>query len=253
MAEMSEEARDKEQETTAKPSDEELLMDHEYDGIQEYDNPLPRWWVWIFWGTFFFAVGYFVHYQVLGTGRGVIASYEDDVKSAGTGPAVALETEETLEKAFADPTQVAAGKDIFMMRCMACHGDKGQGVVGPNLTDNSWIHGKGTLIDIYTTAADGVAAKGMPEWRKQLSPQELRQVVAYVGTLRGKNEAGKPPEGTPIGGGAAPAATTDAAAGEATDAAAPADDAAPAADDAAAETTDAATTDAAPSEGEKVK
>jgi len=214
MAEMSEEPQASEQESrpdsgeserpkggsaAAPEIPEELLMDHEYDGIQEYDNPLPRWWVWIFWATFVFAIGYFVHYHVTGTGTGVIASYESDVKQArATAPATPTAREESLAKAMADSSQVEAGKGIYTGRCLACHADKGQGLVGPNLTDSHWIHGEGKLSDIYQTVSEGVAAKGMPAWSKQLTPTELTQVVAYVGTLRGTNVAGKPPEGKEV-------------------------------------------------------
>ena len=179
------------------PTSEDRLMDHEYDGIKEYDNPLPRWWVYIFWGTFVFAIGYFVHFHVMHTGDSVAVAYqkEVDAEKASRPPEWAPVTEDELAKVMANDSEIAAGKGIFDTRCMPCHGDKGQGVVGPNLTDTSWIHGDGKLADIYKVVSEGVAVKGMPEWRKQLSQKEVMQVVAFIGTIRGKKIPGKPPEG----------------------------------------------------------
>jgi cytochrome c oxidase cbb3-type subunit 3 len=176
----------------------EHMMDHEYDGIHEYDNPLPRWWVWTFWGTFVFSIAYFVYYHVTGAGTGVLAAYEQEMKAAGSGPRLVAVTEESLTKVMNDSAQLASGQAVFAARCMSCHGDKGQGVVGPNLTDNFWKNGSGSLMDIYEVAANGVPTAGMPAWAKQLSPTELAQVVAFVGSLRGKNEPGKPPEGKEV-------------------------------------------------------
>ncbi|MBE7480791.1 MAG: c-type cytochrome [Polyangiaceae bacterium] len=185
----------------APKSDEEMLMDHEYDGIQEYDNPLPRWWVWIFWGSTVWAAVYYVVYHVTGSVPGVIASYDAEVKAAGaSAPKAVTQTEDSLGKAMNDATTVAAGKAVYALRCAACHADKGQGLVGPNLTDKHWVHGEGKLLDIHKVVSEGVAAKGMPAWEKQLTPAELTQVVAYVGTLRGKMETGKAPEGKEVTG-----------------------------------------------------
>lgn len=177
------------------------VLDHSYDGIQEFDNPMPRWWVWIFWGTFWFSLAYLFHYSV-GNGVGVNASHEAEVLEAKAEQAKNALTqqvsEESLGQTLADATSVAAGQTVFVGKCAACHGDRGQGLIGPNLTDSSWVHGRGALLDLYAVVAEGVAAKGMPAWEKQLSPAELRQVVAYVGSLRGTNVPGKAPEGTVV-------------------------------------------------------
>ncbi|MCA9599596.1 MAG: c-type cytochrome [Myxococcales bacterium] len=186
------------------PVDQDLLIgDHEYDGIQEYDNPLPRWWKLIFWGSFFFAIGYLFHYHVTGNGTSVAEAYAADMKEAEEAEAkraaAEVVTPESLQKLIDNPSAVTEGQGVFTARCVACHGDKGQGIVGPNLTDNSWIHGAGKPMDIYKVVSEGVAAKGMPAWSKQLTPKELRSVVAYVvKDLKGTNAAGKPPEGNPV-------------------------------------------------------
>lgn len=180
---------------------EDRLLDHQYDGIQEFDNPMPRWWVWIYWGSFWFSLAYVFHYWV---GNGI--SIEDDYKEEAR---VAVEvkakeaarqtvSEESLQAMLADPGVVKAGSEVYATKCVSCHMDKGQGIVGPNLTDDSWIHGKGTLVDIHQVVSKGVPEKGMLAWEQQLTPIELRSVVAFVGTLRGTNIKGKPPEGVPL-------------------------------------------------------
>ncbi len=181
------------------PVDEEMLLDHEYDGIREYDNPLPRWWVLIFWGSFIFAVGYFLWYTVLGKGKSRLEEYREDVAQAQAlqekRAASEKVTEKGLEKLMQTPATVKAGSAVFHSRCVPCHGDHAQGIIGPNLTDSYWIHGNGTLMDIFNTVDKGVPDKGMPTWGKQLKPTELRAVVAYVGTLRNTNVKGKAPQG----------------------------------------------------------
>jgi cytochrome c oxidase cbb3-type subunit III len=182
---------------TSASQPEDMLLDHAYDGIQEFDNPMPRWWVWIFWGSFWFSVAYLFHYSV-GNGKSVAATYDEDAALAAAirakealGQAA---TEQSLAELLADGATVESGKAVFVARCSPCHLE-GQGSIGPNLTDKNWIHGKGTLMDIYSTVSEGVTEKGMPAWSRQLTPTELRQVVAFVGTLRGKDIPGKAPEG----------------------------------------------------------
>lgn len=179
---------------------ENQLLDHVYDGIAEYDNPMPRWWVWMFWGSFWFSAAYLFHYWI-GNGTSTLASYQADLDEANAirakeamGQTV---TEDGLHQLMADRQTTDAGKALFDARCSPCHLE-GQGSIGPNLTDNHWIHGQGQLMDIFGTVSEGVLDKGMPAWSRQLTPRELRQVVAFVGTLKGQMLPGKAPEGTPI-------------------------------------------------------
>ncbi|HEY2410080.1 MAG TPA: cbb3-type cytochrome c oxidase N-terminal domain-containing protein [Polyangiaceae bacterium] len=188
--------------SAAARSGSDELLDHAYDGIREYDNPLPRWWVWAFWASFVFAIGYFFHFHISHNGVSVHDAYEADVAEARAISAKrALAepvTEDSLGKLLNNPAATAEGGIIFQTRCTPCHGDHAQGIIGPNLTDNAWIHGKGTLSDIYAVVNEGVLDKGMPAWGKQLAPAEVRKVVAFVGTQRGKNAAGKSAEGTVV-------------------------------------------------------
>lgn len=198
----SPEAHDRPAEPSVVTTEHDQLLDHEYDGIREYDNPLPRWWVWIFAGSFWFSVGYFVHYHLSGNGQSVAAAYEADVaeareQAAKTSLAEPV-SEDSLGKLMADAALMRDTKALFGLRCSPCHGDKAQGLIGPNLTDAAWLHGNGTLVDIFGVINDGVLAKGMPAWSKQLSPIEVRKLAAFVGTQRGKSIPGKPPEGTVV-------------------------------------------------------
>lgn len=178
------------------------LLDHEYDGIREYDNPLPRWWVWIFAGSFWFSVGYFFHYHLSPNGQSVLATYEADLREAREAEAKASlaqpVSEESLGKLLTDAALMKDAQTLFAARCAACHGDRAQGAIGPNLTDDAWLHGRATLTDIHGIIEAGVPAKGMPAWGRQLSPIELRKLAAFVGTQRGKAVPGKAPEGTVI-------------------------------------------------------
>lgn len=178
------------------------VMDHEYDGIREYDNPLPRWWVWMWAGSFFFSVGYFFHYHVSHNGTSVESDYDADMAEAREAEAkqslAEPVNEESLGKLAQNPALMVDAKALFGLRCAPCHGANAQGLIGPNLTDNAWLHGTGKLTDIYGVVDGGVAAKGMPAWGRQLSPIELRKVVAFIGTLRGTNVPGKAPEGAAV-------------------------------------------------------
>jgi cytochrome c oxidase cbb3-type subunit III len=178
------------------------LLDHNYDGIQEYDNPMPRWWVITFWATIIFSILYVLNVPGIGNGEGRIADYKADVEKAkqlrlamepSGGP-----TPEALAALSTDPTALAEGKQLFLNYCAACHRADGGGQIGPNLTDNSWIHGA-SIAEIRATINDGVLAKGMPEWGKVLKPGQVNALAAYARSIVGSNPPNpKPPEGTKV-------------------------------------------------------
>lgn len=179
------------------PADKDRLIEHSYDGIQEYDNPMPAWWVFTFWVTIVFSIFYYVNPGNAGVGKGREAEYAADMAAfraehpatAGGGNVAALMA------AAARPSEVAEGKKLFAGKCAACHAADGGGSIGPNLTDDAWIHG-GAIDSIYATVNNGVLAKGMPAWGKLLKADEMDEVVAYVWTLHGTTPAKpKAPEG----------------------------------------------------------
>ena len=179
------------------------LMDHAYDGIREYDNPLPGWWRAIFWATIFFAAGYWVWFHVAGWGRTpdekyreALAAYGDkrEVREAAEAASV---NEDALVRDSVDPKMLEHGEAIFTSRCASCHDATGKGLIGPNLTDLYQIHGT-TRMDIYSTVRTGVPGTPMPAWGEQLPATDVVAVASYAITLRGKNLDGKPPQGQKV-------------------------------------------------------
>ena len=185
----------------SQPTDQDRLLDHEYDGIHEYDNPMPRWWLATFWITIIFSVLYVLNIPGIGMGRGRVAEYEAEMAqaaelTAANDPLAGL-TAATLEEKARDQATLELGKATYASMCSACHAADGGGGIGPNLTDNYWIHGAGPM-DILKTVNAGVLEKGMPAWGKTLKPDQLTAAVAYVLTLRGTTPAvPKPPQGIP--------------------------------------------------------
>lgn len=170
-----------------------MMSDHSYDGISELDNFMPPWLQWVFIGTVVFAVVYFVNYSVLGNGPTGIEEYEEELRVE----AVAAEFRQANMLAGIDENTVVfdesagalgAGKTIFETNCAACHASDGGGGVGPNLTDQYWIHG-GSIADVFTIVKYGVVEKGMIPWQDQLSPEQMQQVSSYILTLKGTTPA----------------------------------------------------------------
>ncbi|HEY6572450.1 MAG TPA: cbb3-type cytochrome c oxidase N-terminal domain-containing protein [Candidatus Eisenbacteria bacterium] len=188
-------------ETHSGGPEEDRLLDHEVDGIREYDNPMPRWWLYILYATILYAVIYALNIiPGVGTGPGRIANYETEMaalrtarqaSAASTGPV----TPEAILAVVADAGALSKGRERFKATCAPCHREDGGGNIGPNLTDDFWIHG-GQPLQILTTVNEGVVAKGMPAWGQVLKPEEITAVVAYVTTLHGTNPANaKAPQG----------------------------------------------------------
>ena len=176
---------------------EPALLDHEYDGIRELDNKLPRWWVWLFYLTILFAAIYLCYYHVLGMGNLMAAEYQAEMKQGETIKTAAMSKFEAGMAALQpskDPTVIETGHQLFASLCAPCHRADGGGLVGPNLCDDYWIHGS-NFVDNVTTIWNGVPAKGMITWKNSLKPQQIYDVASYIYTLRGTNPQNpKPPE-----------------------------------------------------------
>jgi len=180
-----------------------LLLDHEYDGIRELDNKLPRWWVWLFYLTIAFAAVYLLYYHVLKLGPLSAGEYTEEMKIGNGLKAAAMgkfEAGITNLQPSSDAVVLDNGRQTYAKFCAPCHRADGGGLVGPNLTDDYWIHGS-NYCDTVTTIWNGVPAKGMITWKNTLKPDEIQAVASYIYTLRGAKLAtpGKPPENqTPV-------------------------------------------------------
>ncbi|MCO5948488.1 cbb3-type cytochrome c oxidase N-terminal domain-containing protein [Mucilaginibacter flavidus] len=181
--------------------EKELLIAHDYDGIEELDNPIPAWFMWLFYSTIVFAVCYLLIYHVFNAAPLQYQEYKIEMAQADIAKKVFLSkaanrVDENSVKLVQDPATLASGKAIFMSTCAPCHGEHAQGNVGPNLTDDYWLHGN-KINDLFKTIKYGVLAKGMPTWEKQLSPKQISDVANYIKSLHGTNPAGaKEPQGT---------------------------------------------------------
>ena len=177
----------------------EHLLEHSYDGIQEYDNPLPRWWVALFWLTIVLTPLYILYYH-FGPGPLALDRYDAEMvafydKQAEELLAMGEITEATLVGLTEDQSMMNSGKKLFQGKCATCHGMFGEGGIGPNLTDEYWLHGA-QFMDIYRTVREGVPTKGMLAWERQLRPAELMAVSSYVGSLLGSEPPNpKEPQG----------------------------------------------------------
>ena len=165
---------------------------HEYDGIEEADNELPTWWVVVFIGTIAFGAVYWLVYQEFhlepSPAEALAIATEERNKRTGEW------SEADLLAAAQDPKAVNAGKQAFTTNCVVCHGVKAEGNIGPNLTDQYWLHG-GSAAQVFSTIRDGVPAKGMPTWGSVLGVPIVKDVTAYLLTLRDTNVPGKAPQG----------------------------------------------------------
>lgn len=176
-----------------------ILMDHEYDGIRELDNNLPPWWVWMFYATIVFSVVYLFDYHILGTSDLQIKAYEKDmVKSKKEVDAylskMAMNVDETNATLMTEKSDISTGKGIFEVNCISCHNPKGEGNIGPNLTDKFWLYGN-DIKDLFKLVKFG-NANGMPEHASKLNPIQIQQVTSFVLNL--PYTKGKEPQGTEI-------------------------------------------------------
>lgn len=185
-----------------KPISEEkdLIMDHEFDGIAELDNPTPAWFMWLFYGTIAFAFAYMMYFHVLDYGKMQEEEYEIEMAQAKIDKEAYLakagnNIDENSVKEDLNAEVTSSGQAIYNTNCVACHGDKAQGTVGPNLTDDSWLHGGG-VNNIFKTIKYGVPEKGMIPWEKTLSAKQIADVSNYIISLKGSNPPNaKAPQG----------------------------------------------------------
>lgn len=182
--------------------EEEVMTEHEYDGIVELDNNLPPWWKALFYITIAYSVVYLLYFHVFDSGDLQAEEYEKEMAEAKAEVEAYLATsgttiDESNVSFVAVEERLDNGKTLFVQKCAPCHGQAGEGGVGPNLTDKYWIHG-GSVSDIFKTIKYGVPAKGMIPWNGQLTPVEMQDISSYIITLEGSDPPnGKEPQGEP--------------------------------------------------------
>ncbi len=179
--------------------EKDILMDHDFDGIKELDNRIPPWFNYLFYGTIIFGIIYMLDFHVLKTGKLPVQEYQEEMQQADLQRAELIRSgalvNENNVKRLTDASALEDGKDIFKVNCVPCHGENGQGIIGPNLTDDYWIHGGG-IKNVFKTIKYGVPAKGMLTWDGKLNPREIQEVASYVLSLQGTNPPNaKAPQG----------------------------------------------------------
>jgi cytochrome c oxidase cbb3-type subunit 3 len=178
------------------------IQDQPFDGIREDDNPLPNWWKSIFYACILFAVGYMVvmHTDFLVHARTPQAVLEAEISAmkARQDSIRALRPPFVYAEMTAqrnDATLLAAGRKMFVANCVACHAAGGAGNIGPNLTDDFWLHG-GRIDSVAMTIQNGVPSKGMPTWGNQFDDDQIKTLAIFVKSLRGSHPANpKAPQG----------------------------------------------------------
>lgn len=180
--------------------EEDILLDHDYDGIKELDNHLPPWWKGLFYVTIVYAVVYLLIFHVFKTAPLQEEKYDREIAAAEALKAnqaadIVVDFDENTVTATTDAVELADGQKFFETQCAVCHKADGGGLAGPNLTDKYWKHG-GSMSDIYKTIKNGVPNTAMISWESQLNPLRMRNVASYVMTLQGTNPPGAlPPDG----------------------------------------------------------
>lgn len=185
---------------TTRAAAPDSLTDHQYDGIQEFDNPTPGWWFLIFALSVVWAGGYWIRYELNSTPPTLVGEWEDEVAEANKVLFAKLgdlkPNDATIMSLSENGDWMRVGESLFRANCVACHGRQGQGDVGPNLTDDAYKNIK-VVADIPKVIREGANNQAMPAWRGRLSENEIVLVSSYVASLRGKNIPGRAPEGTP--------------------------------------------------------
>ena len=177
---------------------DKLLSGHEYDNIRELDNNLPKWWIWLFIITIVWSLGYIVAFDVIKIMPYQHEEWKNEMAAAGIiAPGQPTPVDAASLVALTDQPSLDAGREIWLKQCKVCHLDGGQGLVGPNLTDNFSIHGC-AYSDVVSIIVVGAPEKGMISWKAQLSDDQIKKVASFVMTLKGTTPPNpKAPQGEP--------------------------------------------------------
>lgn len=187
-----------------KDKNEGLLIEgHDYDGIQELDHPLPAWWLMTFLGTIIFGAIYWIHYES-GTAMTQRAELKADlalIEKLKVNQPQTADSEDELKQLLASGGALQEGKTTYVAKCASCHGNELQGLIGPNLIDEYWLNGNGSLTSVASVIRKGVLEKGMPAWDQILKTSEIKGLVVYIASNKGSKPPNpKAPQGEKVAG-----------------------------------------------------
>ncbi len=194
-------------------AEKDVELDHDFDGIKELNNPIPVWFNFLFYGTIVIGIIYFLAYHVFDAAPLQAKEYETELKVAEVSKQEYIKKagnliDENSVTLLTDHAKIAEGAKVYTAKCAVCHGEKGEGKVGPNLTDEYWIHG-GDVKSIFKTIKYGVPSKGMVAWQNSMNGAQMQELASYILTLQGTNPPGaKEPQGEKVAA-ATTAAVTD--------------------------------------------
>ena len=180
--------------------EDKIIEGYEYDGITEYDNPCPAWLMYIFYFTALLSI-FFVGYHFGSNSKNkILEAYAIKLKEAQTQTQTSTQEPEVNENELLallqDPNALAEGGEIFSDQCSLCHGENGEGMIGPNLIDNYWLHGKGKIGDIAVSIRTGIPDKGMAAWADRMTEEEILHTAAYLKSQQGTTtDNAKEPQG----------------------------------------------------------
>lgn len=181
-------------------AEKEVELDHDFDGIKELNNPIPFWFNLLFYGTIVIGFVYLLVFHVFETGALQAKEYDNEVAQAEIDKQAYIKMagnliDENSVVLLTDAAKIKEGAELFTSKCAVCHGDKGQGNVGPNLTDEYWLHG-GDVHSVFKTIKYGVPSKGMVAWQNSMNGAQIQALTSFIHTLQGTNPAGaKEPQG----------------------------------------------------------
>lgn len=173
--------------------EKDLMLDHDYDGIRELDNSLPPWWKYGFYLTIVIAGIYLYRFHISHQGPSSEEEFLAEMEKGEADKAAYLaksanNVDESSVTVLVDGAAVASGKDLFVKNCAACHLADGGGSVGPNLTDDYWLHG-GSIKDVFKSIKYGWQDKGMKSWKDDFSPKQMQEIASFVKSLKGTHPA----------------------------------------------------------------
>ena len=172
-------------------NDDNMIEGYEYDGITELDNPCPDWLMYIFYFTVLLTVFFLGYHFGSNSKNKILELYVKKLKVAQAQQTTTVVeqvpeiSESELVALLQEPAQLTSGEEIFVDKCALCHGEFGEGLIGPNLIDSYWLHGQGNISDIATTIRSGIPEKGMAAWKDRIPEENILQIAAYIKSLKG--------------------------------------------------------------------